>query len=180
MTHTALNSRVLQTLHQNSKDMSFHPGNNHWSPHFSEPQFPQVQRKTVKFIRSLKSQQTLSLLLFSFLPIGGKKESCKKLNSWTQWFPKYGPWTSSSHSSTQKLLKMHIIRPPSRPTESELEVRPGSPCFNNPPSDSNACSHLRATHCVNGTAKSKWLSWDVNPGLGLLNSCPVDLGKGTW
>lgn len=73
---TALNSRVLRILHQNSKDLGFHPGSA--DKHFSEPQFPQVQRERVKFIRSFKPQQTLNLLLFSFLPVAGGR-AVKKL-----------------------------------------------------------------------------------------------------
>lgn len=88
----ALDSGMLQTLHQSSKDLGVYPGsaNKDWCPRFSEPRFPHLQRERVEFTRSFKSQQTLSPWLFSFY-LWEKKRKLQEINSLSQWFPKTVP-----------------------------------------------------------------------------------------
>lgn len=117
----ALDSGMLQTLHQSSKDLGFYPGsaNKDWCPHFSEPRFPHLQRERVEFTRSFKSQQTLSPWLFSFY-LWGKKGSCKRLIAYPNGFQRqsldHQQWQPHpeiiSNANSQASVQTHRIGDP--------------------------------------------------------------------
>lgn len=146
MTPTALNSGMHQTI-PNSNIVGFHlvlQTNIGLLP-FDSP-FPDLQRERVEFTRSIKPQQTPSLLLFSFC-LWGRRRKLQEIKQLNSVFPKVWSLDQQHHLpemvrkvNYQVSLQTHRIR--NSGVKAQISV------LKSLPSDSNAYSSLRTTGLV--------------------------------